>query len=117
MELLFLILEVTLVRVPRSENGRADALAKLAKELADLTVNLLSIIVQYQQTLCLAVLSSPNQTLAVFVVEETLDWRVPFIEYLKHGRLQDDRSLATQIRNRVLSFSYVNETLDRHSFD
>ncbi|XP_020702539.1 uncharacterized protein LOC110114114 [Dendrobium catenatum] len=57
------------------------------------------------------------ETLAVFAVEEESDWRIPFIEYLKRGRLPDDRSLATQIRKRALSFSYVNKTLYRRSFD
>ncbi|XP_020705355.1 uncharacterized protein LOC110116200 [Dendrobium catenatum] len=117
MELLCLFPEVTLVRVPRSENGRADALAKLAKELADPTGNPVSIVVKYRQALCPADLSSPDQTLAVLAVEEESDWRIPFIEYLKRGRLPDDRSLATQIRKRALSFSYVNETLYRRSFD
>ncbi|KAI0494874.1 hypothetical protein KFK09_025020 [Dendrobium nobile] len=117
MELLCLIPEVTLVRVPRSENGRADALAKLAKELADPNGNPVSIVVQYRQALCPADLSSPDQTLTVCAVEEESDWRVPFVEYLKRGKLPDDRSLAAQIRKRALSFSYVNETLYRRSFD
>ncbi|PKU86474.1 RNA-directed DNA polymerase [Dendrobium catenatum] len=65
MELLCLIPEVTLVRVPRSENGRADALAKFAKDLADPTGNPVSVVVQYRQALCPADLSSPGQTLTV----------------------------------------------------
>ncbi|XP_020675309.2 uncharacterized protein LOC110094419, partial [Dendrobium catenatum] len=117
MELLCLIPEVTLVRVPRSENGRADALAKLAKELANPNGNPVSIVVQYRQALCPADLSSPDQTLTVCAVEEESDWRVPFVEYLKRGKLPDDRSLAAQIRKRALSFSYMNETLYRRSFD
>ncbi|XP_020688552.2 uncharacterized protein LOC110103982 [Dendrobium catenatum] len=117
MELLSLISEVTLAKVPRSKNRKAYALAKLAKELADPTRNPVSIIVQYRQALCPADLSSLNQTLAVFAVDEESDWREPFIEYLKYGRLPDDKSLAAQIRKRALSFAYINETLYRRSFD
>ncbi|XP_020678337.2 uncharacterized protein LOC110096641 [Dendrobium catenatum] len=95
----------------------ADALAKLAKELADPNGNPVSVVVQYRQALCPADLSSPDQTLIVCAVEEESDWRVPFMEYLKRGKLPDDRSLATQIRKRALSFSYVNKTLYRRSFD
>ncbi|XP_020704959.1 uncharacterized protein LOC110115892 [Dendrobium catenatum] len=88
-------------KVPQSENGRADALAKLTKELADPTGNPVSIVVQYRQALCPADLSSSDQTLAVFAVEEELDWTVPFVEYLKRGKLPDDRSLATQIKKET----------------
>ncbi|XP_020688763.1 uncharacterized protein LOC110104128 [Dendrobium catenatum] len=117
MKLLSLIPEVTLAKVPRSKNGKADVLSKLAKELTDPTGNPVSIIVQYRQALCPADLSSPNQTLVVFAVDEESDWRNPFIEYLKQGRLLDDKSLAAQIRKRALSFAYINETLYRRSFD
>ncbi|KAI0497192.1 hypothetical protein KFK09_020414 [Dendrobium nobile] len=63
MELLRLIPEVTLAKVPRSENGKADALAKLAKELADPTRNPVSIIVQYRQALCLRICVLPIRPL------------------------------------------------------
>ncbi|PKU67025.1 RNA-directed DNA polymerase [Dendrobium catenatum] len=71
MELLCLIPEVTLVRVPRSENGRAYALAKLANELVDPNGNPVSIVVQYRQALCPADLSSPDQALAVMLLRKS----------------------------------------------
>ncbi|XP_028551816.1 uncharacterized protein LOC110108077 [Dendrobium catenatum] len=50
-------------------------------------------------------------------VEEEDDWRQPFIDYFKEGRLPTDKSLATQIRKRALRYTFVNNTLYRRAFD
>ncbi|NAU33241.1 hypothetical protein EE082_27600, partial [Klebsiella pneumoniae] len=81
---------MTLSQIPRSKNSKADALAKLAKELADPARAPISVTVQCRQALAPADLSLPNQTLTVLAVEEESDWRIPFIEYLKHSRLPRD---------------------------
>lgn len=53
----------------------------------------------------------------VFMVEESNDWRQSLINYLKEGKLPTNKSLAAQLGKRILRYAFVNDTLDRRSFE
>ncbi|XP_028550146.1 uncharacterized protein LOC114579513 [Dendrobium catenatum] len=103
----------------RGENGKADALAKLAKEMANSQENPILITIQNRHALAPASLqdNEGKETLESFHISDESDWREPFITYFKEGRLPDDKSIALQISKRALRYAYVNNTLYRRSFD
>lgn len=47
---------------------------------------------------------------------EVDDWWQLFIVYLKEGKLPSNKSLASQIKKRILCYAYVNDTLYLISF-
>ena len=49
------------------------------------------------------------------MVEEPDNWRRPFIDYFKEGKLPTEKSLATQMSKKILRYAYVNDTLYRRS--
>lgn len=111
------------MRVPRRNNGKADALAKIAKELASKLSSPITVLIQNRQILSPADLSPANEetshsesTLIALQVDEAYDWRKPFFEYLQCGKLPREPSLASQVKKRALSFAFVNNTLYRRSF-
>ena len=120
MALLEQIPDVILSRVPRSDNGRADALAKLAKEMAVPQDQTVTVTVQSRLVLSPASLEHSDVSLivpepgqATFSVDQGSDWRQPFIEYLHRGVLPSEKSLAAQIRKRAVSYAYIDDVLYR----
>ena len=45
------------------------------------------------------------------------DWRQPFVDYLRYGRLPEDPQLREQVRRRATPFVYLNDTLYRRAYD
>ncbi|PKU59906.1 hypothetical protein MA16_Dca019608 [Dendrobium catenatum] len=123
MHLLEQILNVTLYRIPRGKNSTADALAKLAKALAFPEEDSIPIEVQGRQVLSPIDLEhisrecSTEVKIVSAVNDEGLDWRKPFIEYLQENKLPQEKSAADKIKRRSLSYSLINNTLNKRSFD
>ncbi|PKU82262.1 hypothetical protein MA16_Dca017484 [Dendrobium catenatum] len=123
MKLLEQIPNVTLYRIPRGRNSMADALAKLAKELACIEEEPISIEVQGRKILSPIDLEYINKIfpskgeIVLAIDDETVDWRKPFIDYLQENKLPHEKSAADQIKRRALSYTLINGTLYRRSFD
>ncbi|XP_020598499.1 uncharacterized protein LOC110038079 [Phalaenopsis equestris] len=121
MTMLKLIPEVTLIRIPRS---LTDALAKLVKELSSPDGNPVTVVIRERRILS-PTISSPSGDVpsdrggVVLATSAGVsdDWRQDIIAYLTRGILPDDRSLASQIQKRALSFTIINDTLYRRSFE
>ena len=45
------------------------------------------------------------------------DWRNPFVDYLQHGRLPNDRAKRTEVRRRVIQFLMWKDVLYKRSLD
>ena len=45
------------------------------------------------------------------------DLREPFIKYLKYGELPEEKSLAKQLKKRVMRFTLINDVLYSRSYD
>ncbi|GFZ10534.1 hypothetical protein Acr_21g0011330 [Actinidia rufa] len=54
---------------------------------------------------------------AVLAQVDKEDWRQPFIEYFKHGRLPDDVFQRMKLKGRAPQFAFFNDTLYRRSYD
>jgi Integrase zinc binding domain len=127
MELMKKIPYVSIEKVTRAVNGEADALAKLAKELSELTEPEIYITVCNRRplSLCPTTDNTKNEDVEpeeaeqqeAMTIEENNDWRQPFIEYFQHGTLPRDKMAADQLRKRVLRYAYVGTTLYRRSYD
>ncbi|NAU72111.1 reverse transcriptase-like protein, partial [Klebsiella pneumoniae] len=122
MKLLQQIPVVTLTRIPRGLNATTDALAKLAKELACLEEESIPVEVQNRQVLSPIDLQYLQNSITEGEIDlannNTVDdWRQPFIEYLQEGKLPREKSLAHQIKQRSMSYTLVNNTLYRRSYD
>lgn len=92
----------------------ADALAKLAKELACIEEESISIEVQGRKILSPIDLEYINKKfpsegeIVLAVDDETVDWRQPFIDYLQESKLPQEKSAADQIKRRALSYTLIN---------
>ena len=98
MELMKQIPDDKLERISRSVNGKADSIAKLAKDLAHSDQEEIQVTIRNRRVLssCFDDEGLQNKYL---VREETLtmsenDWREPFIKYLKYGKLSEEKSSA-----------------------
>ena len=130
MELIDQIPEVILEKATRAENGRADALARVAKELGSLRESKVHITIRNRKPLSLSFSKEdiPEAEKEIFFVEELSpeinlvaedeeDWRTPFIEYFKHGVVPKEKGFADQLKKRVLRYVYTEDTLYRRSYD
>ncbi|KAK3013803.1 hypothetical protein RJ639_008087 [Escallonia herrerae] len=112
--------EVTLEHVPRKDNKQVDPLAKLASTLSLLDEK--SEVIICHSWVVSPLFNSENghiDEVNVISVLETdkEDWRQPFIDYLKHGKLPSDPRRRTDIRRRSPRFIYYIDVLYRRSFD
>lgn len=117
---------ITFERVSRALNGRADALARVAKELAEPNED--NICIRVRNRTCLASCfprkeSTPleeskceDSSAEVSTVEDG-DWRQPFISYFQNGELPRERAAKEQLKRRALRFLFTNDTLYRKSYD
>ncbi|KAK3006984.1 hypothetical protein RJ639_015833 [Escallonia herrerae] len=123
-------LRLSVIKIPKASdltavNGRADALASLASSLGlskneemTITVRARRIVQPYKKV---SVDIQTNEVLTTSerleVQDNLLDWRQPFMEYLQHGRLPDDRAKQVEVRRRSVQFVMWKDTLYKRSLD
>ncbi|KAG9449459.1 hypothetical protein H6P81_009424 [Aristolochia fimbriata] len=126
-ELLAQILEASLHYVPRSENGPADTLARIATSLAQFDQQ------PSQIPICERwVIPSPAEeeteeedreeetedSLHIAVSrDETSDWGESIINFLRHGTLPVDLRERVRIRRTAPRFVFINDVLYRNSYE
>ncbi|XP_062114336.1 uncharacterized protein LOC133825400 [Humulus lupulus] len=112
---------ITLNHVPRSKNGKADALAKLVASLTlpgerdiQITIgecHLLPQIIDRKEEI---------STINLVTFRENTndnDWRQPIINYIQKGVLPEDLKRRVDVKRRALRFVFLSDTLYKHSFD
>ncbi|XP_062085733.1 uncharacterized protein LOC133791838 [Humulus lupulus] len=101
---------ITLNHVPRSKNGKADALAKLPASLTLLGERDIQITYRKEE------ISTIN---LVTFLENTNDndWRQPIINYIQKGVLPEDLKRRVDVKGRALRFVILNDTLYKRYFD
>lgn len=106
--------------VPRRRNAEADALAKLAAALTLPSEGEADVRVEQRLLLppMLDIVSDQLQaTQAECSPVEHPDWRLPFIEYFKHGRLPDGPAKRIELRRRLPQYLLHNDILYRKSYE
>ncbi|KAL0449371.1 UNVERIFIED_CONTAM: hypothetical protein Slati_1493500 [Sesamum latifolium] len=113
--------DVELEHLPRRDNKKADALAKLASIL-------LMTDKEARIPICKSWIIPPifsdnkddtfqeekNHVMEVFEIEEE-DWRQPLVDYLKYGKLPSDPRRRTDIRREQLALSIIRaRSIDGH---
>ena len=107
--------------MPRSENDKADALAKLVASLTLLDDREIQNIVG-EHNLLASALDRFDDTreanlVSIFKVEEETDWRQPLIECIQYGILPTDLKKRVDVKRRALRFALKNDTLYRKAFE
>ncbi|XP_062103524.1 uncharacterized protein LOC133814600 [Humulus lupulus] len=112
---------ITLNHVPRSKNGKADALVKLAASLMLLGERDIQITIGERHLLPQIIdkkegISTIN---LVTFLENTNDndWCQPIINYIQKGVLSEDLKRRMDVKRRALRFVFLNDTFYRRSFD
>ena len=133
LELMKGIPEIIYEKVSRATNGKADALARVAKELCEPEDTEVHITVRNRRPLfphfndetersrrsqkCDASGSLGEPVAETMTAQSEVDWRQPFLDYFKHGTLPQEKSMQEQLKKRALRYVYINETLYRRSYD
>ncbi|XP_074556562.1 uncharacterized protein LOC141812469 [Curcuma longa] len=98
-------MEVTLLKIPRTENGKADELARLASSITEWhqegPITQVSFIAQIDQALTPAELD---------------DWISHLLNFLQTGATPSDPDLAKVLRRRATRFTLVGDQLYRRAF-
>ncbi|XP_042386508.1 uncharacterized protein LOC121978198 [Zingiber officinale] len=97
--------EVTVSKIPRTENSRADELAKMASSLTTWVLDK-SIV----ETFLIAQIDLQNN------VEELINWRAPMISYLQQGILPTDLKETRLVRKKVHAYSMIGDQLYKRAF-
>ncbi|XP_042418938.1 uncharacterized protein LOC122007191 [Zingiber officinale] len=97
--------EVTVTKIPRSENERADELAKMTSSLTTWVLDRST-----AQTFLIAQIDLQNNA------EATIDWRTPMINYLRQGILPTDPEESRLIRKQVHAYVMIGDQLYKRSF-
>ncbi|XP_073045532.1 uncharacterized protein [Primulina eburnea] len=92
-------------QIPREENTEADTLAKLAASLTEVSTR--------EILYCSKLVSSLEEETPPLREDS---WMTPLIEYIKEGKLPEDRTQAVKIRKQVPRFALLNDVLYRRSF-
>ena len=111
---------IKLEHIPRKYNTQADALAKLAAVLRLPDAGIIEITVEERLVLphVLEIVPQTEEVDANEIDEsQGADWRLPFIEYLKYGRLPTEKNKVIELKRRVLSYTFMNDTLYKRSYD
>jgi len=107
--------------VPRSENDKVNALAKLGASFTLHDEREIQITVRERHLLALALDRFDDareaNVVSVFEVEEETDWRQPLIEYIQYGILPTDPKKRVDVKRRALRFTLKNDTLYRKTFE
>ncbi|XP_078153726.1 uncharacterized protein LOC144548890, partial [Carex rostrata] len=129
IELMQEIPDITYGKITRASNGKADALARIAKELCEPEDDEIHISIKNKRPLAPCLLnqdqkevlpqgSGSNDTLSeVAMVSQEKDWRQPFVNFLKSGILPEEKSAREQIKKQALRYIYDNDTLYRRSYE
>ncbi|XP_042404517.1 uncharacterized protein LOC121994602 [Zingiber officinale] len=97
--------EVTVTKILRIENSRADELAKMARSLTTWVLDS-----SIAQTFLIARIDLQNN------MEELIDWRVPMISYLQQNILPVDPKEAWLVRKRVHDYAMIGDQLYKRAF-
>ncbi|XP_077225010.1 uncharacterized protein LOC143858238 [Tasmannia lanceolata] len=96
------------VRIPRTENAKADVLSKLA---ASGYTTLGSICIEFLQKS-----SIESEVIEVMQVEREPCWMDEIIEYLRSGKLPEAKNEARKVVQRAARFSLDGESLYKRSY-
>ncbi|XP_077215561.1 uncharacterized protein LOC143850171 [Tasmannia lanceolata] len=96
------------VRIPRTENAKADVLSKLA-EFGYTTLG--SICMEFLQKS-----SIENEAVEVMQVEREPCWMDEIVEYLRSGKLPEAKKEARKVVQRAARFSLDGESLYKRSY-
>ncbi|KAL0289895.1 UNVERIFIED_CONTAM: hypothetical protein Sangu_2598400 [Sesamum angustifolium] len=88
-------------QILRTENTKANYLARLASSLIDCSTH--TIIVR-------TLIKDPLKT-DVTIVQIGIDWQKPFLDYLKEGVLPADKTKVTRLRSRTTRFALLDGIL------
>ncbi|XP_042415305.1 uncharacterized protein LOC122004494 [Zingiber officinale] len=97
--------EITVAKIPRSENEKADELAKMASSLTTWVLDRST-----AQTFLIAQIDMQNNR------EATIDWRTPMIDYLRQGILSTDPEESRLIRKQAHAYVMIGDQLYKRSF-
>ncbi|XP_042441242.1 uncharacterized protein LOC122026571 [Zingiber officinale] len=97
--------EVTVTKIPRAENGRADELAKMASSLSTWTLDR-----SIAQTFLVAQIDLQNNA------GEVIDWRAPIMSFLQQGAIPTSPEEARMIRRQAHSYAMIGDQLYKKSF-
>ncbi|XP_042437173.1 uncharacterized protein LOC122023153 [Zingiber officinale] len=97
--------EVTVTKIPRSENERADELAKMVSSLTTWVLDRST-----AQTFLIAQIDLQNNA------EATIDWWAPVTSYLRQGILPTDPEEARLIRRQAHAYVMIGDQLYKRSF-
>ena len=108
-------LQVEVRHVPRSENDKTDALAKLAASLTppDERKIQTKIVDHYFLASTLDCFDETKEINVVLVseVEEETDWRELLIKYIQFDFLSTDLEKRACVKRRALNFTFKNDIL------
>ncbi|MBV8801981.1 MAG: reverse transcriptase-like protein, partial [Gammaproteobacteria bacterium] len=111
---------IKMVHISRSYNGHANALAQLAAALRLPDNGKVEVIVEERLVLppILEMLPKIESVNTVdFSKSQEEDWRMPFIEYLKHERMPEEKNKAIELKRRIISYTFLQDTLYKRSYD
>ncbi|KAM6562749.1 hypothetical protein CsatB_022747 [Cannabis sativa] len=113
--------DITLNRIPRSKNGKADALANLAASLTlpeerDIQITIGERHVLSQSTERVEEENTINLITFLDSANEN-DWRQPIKDYIQKRVLLEDLKKRVDVRRRAPQFVVFNDTLYKRSFD
>ncbi|XP_042426268.1 uncharacterized protein LOC122014155 [Zingiber officinale] len=97
--------EVTVNKIPRAENGRADELAKMASSLTTWVLDR-----SIAQTFLITQIDLQNNQ------DEIIKWRAPVISYLQQGTLPTDLEQARLVRKKAHAYTLIGDQLYKQAF-
>ncbi|XP_042467469.1 uncharacterized protein LOC122050644 [Zingiber officinale] len=97
--------EVTVSKIPRAENGRADELAKMASSLTTWVLDR-----SIAQAFLITQIDLQNNQ------DEIIDWRAPMISYLQQGILPTDLEQARLVRKKAHAYTMIGDQLYKWAF-
>jgi len=108
-------LQTKVNHVPRSENDKANTLAKLATSLTLPDEKEIQIKIKECHLLASALDhfddTKETNVVSVFEVKEETDWRQPLIEYIKYDILPTNPKKRIDVKRQALRFILKNDTL------
>ena len=96
----------TLIYIPRSQNGQADSLEKLASSAETSAA----------RDIIWDVLPNPNINFMVNTIDRSETWMEPYIRYLQNQPLPQDKSQAKLLQKKVGWFELHEGTLYKKSY-
>ncbi|XP_042418192.1 uncharacterized protein K02A2.6-like [Zingiber officinale] len=97
--------EVTVTKIPRAENEKADELVKMASSLTTWVLDRST-----AQTFLIAQIDLQNNR------EATIDWRAPMISYLRQGILPNDPEESRLVKKQAHAYVMIGDQLYKRFF-